>query len=276
MIFYNENDKFVAQWLRNLVKTKRLPVGRVDERDIRQIGLDDVEETSHFFAGIGGWPLALEAAGWPNDVPVWTGSCPCQPFSNAGKRRGISDERHLWPAWARIIRERKPPVVLGEQTASRLGREWLEGVRVDLEEMGYEVGAADLCAAGVGAPHIRQRLFWVGYSGKSRLSISKSENLRREGRWKKGGTAFKSGSAFDFWSNAELLRCTDGRTRRIESSLPAMVDGISLQLADGRTRNDTSRVKTIKAIGNAICVPLAKVFIEAFMDVLNGAGERRG
>lgn len=118
----------------------------------------------HFFAGIGGWAEALRLAGWPDDREVWTGSCPCQPFSNAGKRRGTEDERHVWPEFRRLIAECKPPTIFGEQVASKDGRNWLASVRNDLENLGYAVGAADLCAAGVGAPHIRQRLYWVANS----------------------------------------------------------------------------------------------------------------
>ena len=65
----------------------------------------------------------------------------------------------------RLIAESGPAVVFGEQVASKDGRQWLAGVRADLETLGYGVGAADLCAAGVGAPHIRQRLFWVADAG---------------------------------------------------------------------------------------------------------------
>jgi len=160
-MYFNELDPFPAQWLRNL-----WPGATVDERDVNLVRPEDVSgfQRAHFFAGIGGWEYALQLAGWPKDRPVWTGSCPCQPFSNAGKRRGTDDERHLWPAWLRLISECRPPTIFGEQVASRLGREWLAGVRADLEALGYAVGAADLCAAGVGAPHIRQRLFWVAHS----------------------------------------------------------------------------------------------------------------
>ena len=48
----------------------------------------------HFFAGIGIWSYALRLAGWPDDRQVWTGSCPCQPFSAAGKGEAFNDERH--------------------------------------------------------------------------------------------------------------------------------------------------------------------------------------
>lgn len=160
MAWYNDNDPRCAAWLRGLVRAEMLSLGEVDERDIRDLEPADCPDTAHFFAGIGGWPYALRLAGWSDAAPVWTGSCPCQPFSQAGRKRGAFDERHLWPVWRTLIAERLPPVVFGEQVGSPLGREWLAGVRADLEELGYAVGAADLCAASTGAPHIRQRLFF--------------------------------------------------------------------------------------------------------------------
>jgi DNA (cytosine-5)-methyltransferase 1 len=119
---------------------------------------------AHFFAGLGGWAYALRLAGWPDDREVWTGSCPCQPFSDAGKRKGTADERHLWPDFHRLIAECSPATVFGEQVASKDGLAWLDTVSTDMENAGYAFGAADLCAAGVGAPHIRQRLWFVGHA----------------------------------------------------------------------------------------------------------------
>ena len=167
MNYYNEYDKGAAQWLRELISTGEIPAGHVDERSIVDVRPSDLAGyvQCHFFAGIGGWSYALKLAGWPGDRPVWTGSCPCQPFSTAGKQRGTEDERHLWPVFHRLIADCRPPVVFGEQVASKLGREWLAGVRSDLEGLAYAVGAADLCAAGVGAPHLRQRLYWVADAG---------------------------------------------------------------------------------------------------------------
>jgi DNA (cytosine-5)-methyltransferase 1 len=164
--YYNENDKKTEAWLRELIKEGLIADGDVDDRSIEEVTAKDVVGYTqcHFFAGIGGWSYALRLAGWPDDRPVWTGSCPCQPFSVAGKRKGTEDKRHLWPEFARLIRECKPATVFGEQVASKDGREWLSGVFADLEEMGYRRAGADLCAAGVGAPHIRQRLYWMADS----------------------------------------------------------------------------------------------------------------
>lgn len=179
--YYNEFDPYAAQWLRNLIAEGLIADGHVDERSIVEVSADDLAgyRQCHFFAGIGGWSLALRLAGWDDDRPVWTGSCPCQPFSAAGKQRGTDDERHLWPEFHRLIQERRPASVLGEQVASRDGRDWLATVRADLEALGYAVGAADLCAAGVGAPHIRQRLWFVGMADADDAGLEGWQSLRQ-------------------------------------------------------------------------------------------------
>jgi DNA (cytosine-5)-methyltransferase 1 len=163
MNYYNEFDPKNAAWLRELIKRGRIPAGEVDERSITDVTANDLRGfvQCHFFAGIGGWPLALSFAGWPADRPVWTGSCPCQPFSSAGKQKGVEDERHLWPDFFRLIRECRPDTVFGEQVASAIGHGWLDGISADLEGEGYACGHTILGAHSVGAPHIRQRLYWV-------------------------------------------------------------------------------------------------------------------
>lgn len=160
--YYNEIDPYAAQWLRNLIDNGHIAPGYVDERSIEDVCPDELSEFTqcHFFAGIGVWSIALRRAGWPDDRPVWTGSCPCQPFSTAGKGDGFTDERHLWPAWFHLVTQCRPSAIYGEQVASKDGLGWLDLVQADLEAAGYAVGAVDLCAAGVGAPHLRQRLWF--------------------------------------------------------------------------------------------------------------------
>lgn len=186
--WYNEPDPFAAQWLRNLISAGHIAPGIVDERPIQEIEAWELIEFTqcHFFAGIGVWSLALRNAGWPDDRPIWTGSCPCQPFSNAGKKKGFSDERHLWPYWQKLIDERKPSIIAGEQVASAL--EWIDLVSADMEKSSYAFGAVDLCAAGFDGAHIRQRNYFVGlqYSesdGREQRRTKSSERgslLRRE------------------------------------------------------------------------------------------------
>lgn len=162
--YYNEIDKKAAACLRELINAGEIAPGIVDERSIEDVRPADLRGFTqcHFFAGIGVWSHALRRAGWPDDRPVWTGSCPCQPFSQAGRGDGFADERHLWPAWLHLIAQCRPPGIFGEQVASADGLTWLDLVQPDLEDAGYACGVADLCAAGVGAPHIRQRLWFVG------------------------------------------------------------------------------------------------------------------
>jgi DNA (cytosine-5)-methyltransferase 1 len=163
MNYYNEWDQYAAQWLRNLIAAGHIPAGDVDTRSICDISPSDLAGYTqcHFFAGIGGWSRALALAGWPADRPVWTGSCPCQPFSNAGARKGTADDRHLWPYWYELIRQCRPPVVFGEQVESAIAHGWLDLVQADVEREGYAFAAAGIPAAGVGAPHGRHRLWFV-------------------------------------------------------------------------------------------------------------------
>lgn len=174
--YYNEYDPKAAAWLRELIKQGHIADGEVDERSIEDVIPTELAGFTqcHFFAGIGVWSYALRRAGWADDRPVWTGSCPCQPFSAAGKGAGFDDERHLWPAFHHLISQCQPAIVLGEQVASKDGLGWLDLVLSDLEATGYAGGAVDLCAAGVGAPHIRQRLWWVG------TRLADADNARRQ------------------------------------------------------------------------------------------------
>ncbi|HGN8631395.1 DNA cytosine methyltransferase [Klebsiella aerogenes] len=161
--YYNEIDPFAAQWLRNLIAAGHIAPGEVDERSIEDVTPDDLRGFTqcHFFAGIGVWSHSLRLAGWPDDKPVWTGSCPCQPFSAAGKGDGFTDERHLWPHFFHLISERRPQHVFGEQVASGYANTWFDLVQADLEGVGYAFGLVPFTSAGIGAPHIRERAYWV-------------------------------------------------------------------------------------------------------------------
>ncbi|MGZ0105168.1 DNA cytosine methyltransferase [Achromobacter sp. KK8] len=168
--YYNEIDPYAADWLRNLIAAGHIAPGDVDERSIEDVHPDDLRPYTqcHFFAGIGVWSYALRRAGWPDDRPVWTGSCPCQPFSAAGKGTAFDDERHLWPAWHWLIQECRPPVVFGEQVASKDAEPWLDLVSTDLEALVYAVSACAFPSASIGAPHIRDRTYFVAYANHDR------------------------------------------------------------------------------------------------------------
>jgi DNA (cytosine-5)-methyltransferase 1 len=237
--YYNEIDPFAAQWLRELIKAGLIADGEVDERDIRDVRADDLRgfTQAHFFAGIGGWSYALRLAGWPDDRPVWTGSCPCQPFSVAGRRRGGSDARHLWPVWFPLIKERRPVVLFGEQVAGPAGLSWLDAVAGDLEDAGYAFAAADLCAAGVGALHVRQRLWWVADADSVR---SQRQRPATQKPWT--------------WEQLAGLVQAEARVSVPSGQDRALVDGLP------------NRMGQLRGYGNAIVPQVAQAFIEAYCE----------
>ncbi|WPS01980.1 DNA cytosine methyltransferase [Klebsiella aerogenes] len=183
--YYNEIDPFAAQWIRNLIKNRLVADGEVDERSIEDVSPDDVSGFAqcHWFAGVAVWSHSLRLAGWPDDRPVWTGSCPCQPFSAAGKGDGFADERHLWPHFFHLISERRPQHVFGEQVASGNANTWFDLVQADLEGVGYAFGLVPFTSAGIGAPHIRERAYWVAHSSSEQYhQCNYSADERRRSR----------------------------------------------------------------------------------------------
>ena len=181
--YYNEIEPFAAQWLRNLIAAGHIAAGDVDERSIVDVTPSDLAGYTqcHFFAGIGVWSYALRLAGWSDDRPIWTGSCPCQPFSAAGKGKGFDDERHLWPAFGWLIGECRPAVVAGEQVASKDAEPWIDLVQADMEALGYRFGAVPFPSAGVGAPHIRDRLYWLADATGERYDRRRSGETSSRG-----------------------------------------------------------------------------------------------
>jgi DNA (cytosine-5)-methyltransferase 1 len=285
---YNETDAYAAQWIRNLVSAKQITPGEVDERSIADLAPTDVAGPGqrHFFAGIGGWSHALRLAGVSDDADIWTGSCPCQGFSSAGKQRGFSDERHLWPVWFKLVRECRPAIVFGEQVASGLGLAWLDLVFADLEGAGYACAAADLPAAGVGSPHKRQRLYFVAYAGDTRpqdrwaprSAVDRGAHLllgdpdsesgwrqRRgipraeaEARTLRSGDhgSRHTGQDMDPWSGCDWIHCTDGKARPTEPGVRPLAHGVP------------GRVGRLRGYGNAIVPQIAAAFICAALEAL--------
>ncbi|WP_209634544.1 DNA cytosine methyltransferase [Cronobacter sakazakii] len=279
--YYNEIDPYAAQWLRNLIAAGHIAPGEVDERSIEDVTPDDLRGFTqcHFFAGIGAWSHSLRLAGWPDDKPVWTGSCPCQPFSAAGKGDGFADERYLWPHFFHLISECQPQHVFGEQVAAGNANAWFDLVQSDLEGVGYAFGLVPFTSAGIGAPHIRERAYWVGDSNLSRLErhCGHDSAAGREGQ---AGPASTPGvhmrplEVNGFWRDADWLLCRDGKWRPVEPGTFPLVDGAAARM--GRVQPDVARMASrnrtgrLKGYGNAINAQAAAEFIRAYMGVANG------
>jgi DNA (cytosine-5)-methyltransferase 1 len=295
--YYNEFDPAAASWLRALIAQNLIAPGDVDERSIEDVLPSDLDGYTqcHFFAGIGGWSLALRLAGWPDDRPVWTGSCPCQPFSAAGKGAGTLDERHLWPSWHWLITQCRPCVVFGEQVEAAINHGWLDLVQTDLEGEGYAFGAFGLPAASVGAPHRRQRLWFMGLSSSLRRSWrgSQSEHIESMSadpsvrglvdtasigltwRWFSDGSIVSSERCDEaewrelrsevaerratrgFWANADWVDCADGKARPVEPGTFPLAHGVP------------ARVGRLRGYGNAIVPQVAAEVIRSYMEIAN-------
>jgi DNA (cytosine-5)-methyltransferase 1 len=247
-VYYNELDSYCCHWLEHLTHQDHLPPGWIDNRDVHEVQPGSLETFNqcHFFAGIGGWPLALRWAGWPDDEKVWTGSLPCQPMGVQGQKKGAADARHLWPEFYRLIKACEPPVIFGEQVASGLGRAWITAVRADLEELGFRFRAVVIPACGVGSPTLRRRQFWVadteGAWGRRRSTLDqrRAEKLRRSSaHLRKKAMAWPDGCG--------------PKTALTQSDLLSSTDGFPTGM--GRLR----------AYGNAIVPELAATFIEAYL-----------
>jgi len=279
MNYYNDHAEHASVWLKQLVADGLITRGVVDSRDVREVKARDVERfrQCHFFAGIGGWPHAQDLAGWPRWQPIWTASLPCQPFSDAGLNRGVEDARHLWPDFRKLVEECRPAALVGEQVGSRNGRDWLAAVRADLEALGYAVGAADLCAAGGGAPHIRPRLYWAAFrlgnteiprwrqGGYDASSDTESGDGKGSERcWNDGGDDIRRGDVV-------YKPCLDGKHRPIQRGLQPMVDGIPERMVLGGYRGaslDTTpeaRLLRLRGYGNAIVPQIAAHFMRSVM-----------
>lgn len=255
MTYYNENDPKAAAWLRELIKEGLIAQGFVDERSIMDVQPDDLKPYAqcHFFAGIGGWSYALRLAGVPDDEPIWTGSCPCQPYSVGsvanGGAQGPSDCRDLWPAFSRLIVQREPAIILGEQVASAIPWGWWDRAALDLEKAAYSVGAAVLRADAKKAAHERKRLYW--------LAIASSE--RRQGHQSLERISLPTRTPFAVNGNP-LAGAWSALEGDYSNLLPC--DGLSVQLERD----------ALKGYGNAIVPQVAAAFIRASLEAIGDYG----
>ena len=291
MNYYNEFDPFAAAWLRELIKEGLIPDGEVDERSIIDVDGKDLKGFTqcHFFTGIGGWSYALELAGWEPTRPVWTGSPPCQPFSVAGNKKGQDDERHLWWAFFKLIRQCKPATVFGEQVAAAIRTEWFDDLQADMEDEGYATAMAVLPACSVGAPHKRERLFYMGHlisnSGSQRLERSNQvrDDTKEDSGRQKSAYGDSSNICGDTCSVSDSM-CINWRSEQ-ESKQPERgqwwkSSGYSSVLfRDGKHRvvptepalfplanGVPNRVGLLRGAGNAIVPQVAAEVIKAYMD----------
>lgn len=277
------------------------------------------------FSGMGGFDLAAEWMGWENvfhcewnpfgqkilkyywpeaisydditktdftihrgQIDILTGGFPCQPFSAAGKRKGTADDRHLWPEMLRAIREIKPTWIVGENVSGIIswdGGLVFQQVQIDLETEGYEVQAVVLPACGVGAPHRRDRVWFIAYAknwginGIYRNDIGQTaEDGYRDDKFNCNGIERNAPN-----TNNERLQQQSGNTIPNKSRQPCRIfekagfesfptqspvcsrnDGIPSRL-DGITFPKW-RNESIKAAGNAIVPQVALQIFKAIAD----------
>ena len=243
--YYNENNPFCANWLRNLIKKNYLPDGDVDERSIEDVNPEDLNGYSqcHWFAGIGGWSLALKMAGWPEHVEVWTASPPCQPFSSAGKNKGYDDERNLTPKWLELVKQCQPANIFGEQVAGAFTNQkynWIDDLQNALENENYATGKIVLPTCSVGGSHIRQRGWFFAHTewNKQQQKKSCSGKIGRMGRVE------QSFSWNESWQSALSF------FRALDDGIPRCVEA-----------TDAAR--------NAIVPQVAAEVINAFIETIN-------
>lgn len=147
-------------------------------------------------------------------IDILSGGFPCQPYSHAGKRKGKNDERHLWPQMLRAICEIQPIYVVGENVPGIIS--WSTGlvfneVQTDLENEGYEILPFILPACSVGAPHLRNRVFFIAYSATAHAA----RNGHQRGQFGEDRqTAFKGEKQGDKWQRFWNDNCRNG-TKRI-------------------------------------------------------------
>jgi DNA (cytosine-5)-methyltransferase 1 len=228
----------------------------------------------------------LDATAYAGRVDILTGGFPCQPYSLAGKRKGKEDERHLWPEMLRVIRECSPRYVVGENVRGLVGWDGglvFEEVCADLEACGYAVQPFLLPACGVGAPHRRDRVWFVAYAndkgrsdGHGQIQGANGEVRQRDDCAQPcnagGGNASDTeGVCVQRFSDRQGKEQLGGGHWSRFPTVPPICggdDGLPKEL-DGITFSKWRR-ESIKAYGNAIVPQVALQIFKAINEYENG------
>ncbi len=225
----------------------------------------------------------LREVGIEHTPTVLSGGFPCQPFSCAGKRKGAEDDRYLWPEMLRVVQQSRPSWVVGENVAGIVSMA-LDDVCADLERAGYSCRAFLLPAAGVGAPHMRDRVFIVAHSARE-LSHRSGEARHRWAEPTDGGPADGPDPLRPGWKErrAPTIAATAGYgagngdpeylpgwggsmpSPVLEPGLRGMADGFSAGL------DDPFRVARLRALGNAVVPAQAYPIFAAIAAIETGA-----
>lgn len=270
-IFYGDIADLVADTERTGLYKPEKPGGSQEGKEERR--LPQHERLDIASAGVRG-SLATNSQRHKT-LTILTGGFPCQPFSQAGRRKGTADDRYQWPNMFRVIQNVKPDWVIAENVRGLVT--WNEGmvleqVCVDLESEGYEVQPFIIPACAVNAPHRRERVWIIANCANSRVKgLQKQEinpddaaNARRIGREQRSSEDIQSESKKPErqnshysgwerdWREVALATCN----ARMDDGLPREVDGISYSFAKWRN-------ESIKAYGNAIVPQVAMEIFRA-------------
>lgn len=197
---YNEIDPVSCAVLREAIARGIIAPGEVLECSIKDLTPNDLRgfEQVHLFAGAGCWSVAARQAGWADSRPLWSASCPCQPFSVVGQGKGVDDPRHLWPDLFRLIRACRPDVIVGEQVSGAPGYGWLDGVFADLAQENYASEAVDIPALAVDAPQQRNRLYWIAVGNSyAERGLQSQGRIGDIGRWARDADARRAVAGSD-------------------------------------------------------------------------------
>lgn len=214
-------------------------------------------------------------------LTILTGGFPCQPFSQAGRRKGTADDRYQWPNMFQVIQSVKPDWVIAENVRGLVT--WndgmvLEQVCTDLESEGYEVQPFIIPACAVNAPHRRDRIWIIANCANSRTKgLQKREinpddtaDARCIGRKKRSSEDIqpeskkpeRQNSYYSGWERDWREVATSTCNARMDDGLPREVDGVSYSFAKWRN-------ESIKAYGNAIVPQVAMEIFRAIKKTVN-------